>query len=313
MKEHIKIAIIQDTPPHFDLPACMQKVEQHMAAAAEQKAELVVFGETWLSGYPVWLDYCPSVGIWDHEPTKQAFARMYRNGVKVPSIEVEQLGKWAKKYRQVLVIGINEVVDRGVGNRTIYNAFLIFDSDGALLNHHRKLMPTFTEKLLYGLGDGKGLKSVETSIGRIGALICWEHWMPLTRMAMHESGELIHIALWPNVHELLQIASRSYAFEGRCFVVAVGQTMQAKDVPEMLELPEEFKNQPEHFLLKGNSCVIGPDGKYILEPQPKTQGILYCELDQLDRIYGESMALDVTGHYNRQDVFDFGVKRERKG
>ncbi|MEM6700964.1 MAG: nitrilase-related carbon-nitrogen hydrolase, partial [Bacteroidota bacterium] len=132
MKEKIKIAIIQDTPPHFDLPACMQKVEQRMKEAAMQGAELVVFGETWLSGYPVWLDYCPKVGLWDHEPTKQAFSRMYRNGVKVPSDEVEQLGKWAKKYQQVLVIGINEVVDRGVGNRTIYNAFLIFDSDGTL-------------------------------------------------------------------------------------------------------------------------------------------------------------------------------------
>ncbi|MEM9846718.1 MAG: carbon-nitrogen hydrolase family protein [Bacteroidota bacterium] len=312
MKNSVQVAIIQDTPPHFDLPACMQKVEQRMAEAATKGAELVVFGETWLSGYPVWLDYCPNVGLWDHEPTKKVFARMYQNGVQVPSPEVEQLGQWAKKYQQVLVIGINEVVDRGVGNRSIYNAFLIFDSDGTLLNHHRKLVPTFTEKLLYTHGDAVGLQSVESAVGRLGALICWEHWMPLTRMTMHESGELIHIALWPNVHEMLQIASRSYAFEGRCFVIAVGQTMQVKDVPSELELPAHLKAQPDEYLLQGNSCIVGPDGKYLLEPQVKTQGIIYHELQDLGRAYGESMALDVTGHYNRTDVFDFSVQRVRR-
>lgn len=312
MKEQIKIAIVQDTPPHFDLVACMEKVEQSMAAAAMEQADLVVFGETWLSGYPVWLDYCPNIGLWDHEPTKKVFAQMYQNGVEVPGKEVEQLSAWAKKYKQVVVIGINEVVNKGIGNRTIYNAYLIFDNDGTLLNHHRKLMPTFTEKLLYGIGDGLGLKSVETNIGRIGALICWEHWMPLTRMAMHETGELIHIALWPNVHELLQIASRSYAFEGRCFVVAVGQTMQVKDVPKELELPKSLDGKMEEYLLKGNSCVIAPNGQYLLEPQEKTQDILYCTIDNLDQIYGESMALDVTGHYNRTDVFEFNVHRDRR-
>ncbi|MEM9888657.1 MAG: carbon-nitrogen hydrolase family protein [Bacteroidota bacterium] len=313
MKESIKVAIVQDTPPHFDLPACMKKVKQKMAEAAEHGAELVVFGETWLSGYPVWLDYCPKIGLWDHAPTKKVFARMYKNGVQVPGKEVVQLSKWAKKYQQVLVIGINEVVAKGIGNRSIYNAFLIFDSDGTLLNHHRKLMPTFTEKLLYATGDAVGLKSVKSAVGRIGALICWEHWMPLARMAMHESGELIHIALWPNVHEMLQIASRTYAFEGRCFVIAVGQTMQVKDVPAELELPDSLKGRVDKFLLKGASCIIGPDGKYLLQPQVKTQDNIYYELRELDRVYAESMSLDVTGHYNRTDVFDFAVNRVRKG
>ncbi len=311
MKNNIKVAIVQDAPVHFDLAASLQKLEERIEEAAAGGAELVVFGETWLSGYPAWLDYCGNYSMWDYAPMKQVFARMYQNALRIPSPESERLGELCRKHGITLVIGVNEAKEGGRGARTIYNSLLIFDKSGELVNHHRKLMPTYTEKLLYGHGDGHGLRAVDTDFGRLGGLICWEHLMPLTRQAMHREGELIHIALWPNVHEMLQIASRSYAFEGRCFVIAVGQTFRAHDIPTELEMPAQFKDKPDAFLLRGGSCIIGPDGKYLLEPQFETEGIIFHDLQDLNRAFGESMALDVTGHYNRTDVFNLEIDKTR--
>jgi predicted amidohydrolase len=207
-------------------------------------------------------------------------------------------------------MGINEKVSAGIGNGTIYNSLLTWNEKGELANHHRKLMPTHTERLLYGQGDGAGLQAVETSFGRIGGLICWEHWMPLTRQTMHNSGEHIHVAVWPNVHEMLQIATRAYAFEGRCFAVGVGQIMRVKDIPLELNLPDELKDKPEHLLLNGGSCIVGPDGQYILAPQFDIEGIFTAEVD-LNRCAEERLALDVTGHYQRHDVFELTVNKKR--
>jgi predicted amidohydrolase len=129
---------------------------------------------------------------------------------------------------------------------------------------------------------------------------------------MHNSGEHIHIAVWPWVHEMHQIASRHYAFEGRCFVVAVGQVMRAKEFPGELKRPEHLENKPEELILKGGSCIVAPDGKYILKPQFDKEGVFTHEITDLEQIYKERMTLDTSGHYNRNDVFDFSVNNERK-
>ncbi|MEM8909186.1 MAG: carbon-nitrogen hydrolase family protein [Bacteroidota bacterium] len=312
MKNQVKVAIVQENPVQANLDACLAQTLQFIEKAAGQGANLIVFGETWLTGYPVWLDYCPEMGFWNHKPTKKVFTRMHQNGVQVPGATTEALGLAARKHGVVVVIGVNEVVRQGPGQGTMYNSLLIFDETGALVNHHRKLMPTYTEKLVHGLGDGHGLKTVDTAFGRLGGLICWEHWMPLTRQTLHNSGETIHIALWPKVHELHQVASRHYAFEGRCFVVAVGQIMRAKDLPSELALPAHLQEAPEQLLLDGGSCVIGPDGHYLLEPQFDRQGLIFVEIEQLDRVIGERMTLDTTGHYQRKDVFQLQVDQTRR-
>lgn len=134
----------------------------------------------------------------------------------------------------------------------------------------------------------------------------------LSRQALHNENELIHIALWPSVHEMHLIASRHYAFEGRCFVVAAGLLMRAKDIPSQLSLPDMLKGVPEKYILNGGSCVIGPAGQFILSPQLDKEEILYCNIDNLDEAIGEKMTLDVSGHYNRPDIFDFTVDRQRR-
>jgi predicted amidohydrolase len=309
MRTSIHVAIVQESPVYLNLPLSLEKAEILIREASSKGAELIVFGETWLCGYPAWLDYCPDIALWNHEPTKQVFARMYQNGVTVPGKATALLSELSKTLKVVIGMGCNEVIPQGPGNGTIYNTFLLFDANGDLIIHHRKLMPTFTEKMLYGLGDPRGLKSVETAVGRIGGLICWEHFMPLSRQALHNSGELIHLALWPSVHEIHQVASRHYAFEGRCFVVAAGQVMRAGDVPPELDLPPALASEPEEWLLNGGSCIIAPDGFYDLKPQYNKEGILYHELNDLEHAYRERLTLDVSGHYHRTDVFRFEVLR----
>jgi len=307
MPNSLTVAIIQVSPVYLDLAKSLEKMHHYIKTATAKGAQMIVFGETWLCGYPSWLDHCPNIAIWDHEPTKDVFLKMLKSGVEVPSKTTEQIGKWAKQYKVTIMVGANEVAAKK-GNGTIYNSLLLFDPKGNLVNHHRKLMPTYTEKMLYGHGDGVGLKTVDTGFGEIGGLICWEHWMPLSRQALHNEKEIIHVAVWPCVFERHQIASRHYAFEGRCFVIAAGQILRVSDMPKELEMPDHLKDKPDHMMLNGGSCVIGPDGNYLLEPQFDIEGVLLCEIKDLDQAYKERMTLDVTGHYQRLDVFDFKVK-----
>jgi predicted amidohydrolase len=312
MKNSIKIGIVQSGPEYLDIQKSMDKAISLIEEAVGKDAELVVFGETWLSGYPAWLDHCPEAALWNYEPTKEVFANMYWNSVVVPGEETKILCDLASTHHVVICLGVNEIVKTGIGNGTIYNSLLFIDANGEITNLHRKLMPTFTEKLLYGIGDGHGLKASDTHLGRVGGLICWEHWMPLTRQTMHNSGEHIHIAVWPWVHEMHQIASRHYAFEGRCFVVAVGQIMRVKEFPGELKLPEHWEDKPDELILKGGSCIVAPNGKFILEPQLEKEGVFIQEITDLEQIYKERMTLDTSGHYNRNDIFNFSVNNERK-
>ncbi len=303
----LKVAIVQAGPVFMKLEASLVRAVKFISEAAELGAKLVVFGETWLPGYPAWLDYCPSAALWNHEPTKEVFAELRHNSLVVPSNETKTLSAAAADHRVVLVVGVNERVDQGPGNGTLYNSLLTFGSDGTLLNHHRKLVPTYTERLVWGQGGGEALGAVDTSLGRIGGLICWEHWMPLARQVLHDSGEHIHIAVWPTVHEMHQIASRHYAFEGRCFVIAAGLLMQVRDIPAQLQVVSELAGMPDHFLLRGGSSIIGPNGRYIVEPVFDEERLIVAELN-LEAIEGERMTLDVSGHYQRADLFDLKVK-----
>jgi len=309
MTERIIVGIVQARPIYLNLAASVARAMTLIEEAAQRGAKLIAFGETWLPGYPAWLDYSPQAALWNHEPTKEVFAQLRRNSVVVPGKETKALGEAAARFGVTLIIGINERVEAGAGNGTLYNSLLTFGADGTLLNHHRKLIPTYTERLVWGQGDGAGLHAVETANGgRVGGLVCWEHWMPLARHAMHTSGENIHVAVYPTVHEMHQIASRHYAFEARCFVLAAGLLMRVSDIPAGLPVTTELAAAPEKLLLRGGSCIIAPDGSYVVEPVFDEETIITAELD-LSLIDKEKMTLDVTGHYSRPDVFDFKLNQ----
>ncbi len=312
MPKVVKVGIGQYSSAHLNLPKSLEKLETILAEASARHVQLLVVGETWLSGYPSWLDHCTNVSQWDSKEMKEAYALFYESSLAIRSREFQQLCGQVKKHKLTLCLGLNEKVNSGPGNGTVYNSFVLIGNDGTLLNHHRKLMPTFTEKMLYGLGDGQGLKAVETGFGRVGGSICWEHWMPLNRQALHDSGEHIHIALWPKVHEMHQVVSRQYAFEGRCFVLAAGQMLKASDFPSMLTKPDYLKSNPDQLTLNGGSCIVGPDGSYLVEPVFDVEKLITSELD-LNNAIKERMTLDTSGHYQRRDIFTFGVNHERIG
>lgn len=300
----IRVAAVQARPLLLDLKGSVDKAVGLVREAASRGARLVAFGETWITGYPAWLDLCPGSALWDHLPAKKAYARLHENSVTIPGPETGRLGEAARRHGVVLVIGVHEKVRTGRGHGSLFNTQILFGPDGSIQGRHRKLVPTHAERLVWAPGDGGGLEAIDTPAGRVGTLICWEHWMPLARQALHESAEEIHVAAWPTVRDMYQVASRHYAFEGRCFVVAVGQIIRAGDLPEGLDLPPELTGRPEALVSSGGSCIIAPDGSLLAGPVFDREEILTADLD-LGRIAEESMALDVTGHYNRPDIFEF--------
>ncbi|MDX1478329.1 MAG: nitrilase-related carbon-nitrogen hydrolase, partial [Saprospiraceae bacterium] len=232
MPRPLALSIVQRTASYLDLPASIELAGSLIRSCAVSGSRLIVFGECWLTGYPAWIDHATDYARWDDPATKEIYKAIHASSVTVPGPEINRLQQLCEELTVSVCLGCNEIENPSSG--TIYNSVVIIDDQGRIALHHRKLMPTYTEKLLYGLGDGRGMHAVDTSAGRLGALICWEHWMPLLRQTLHDSVEDVHIALWPQVHERLQIASRHYAFEGRCFVVAAGQLLDRSALPAQL-------------------------------------------------------------------------------
>ena len=305
-------AVVQAEQPE-SLAEGLERTRELAENATKEGAELVVFPETWLPGYPAWIDYCRDAGLWDHAPVKALYRRLADESVVVEGRSGAALARIASDLGVTLVVGASERVDSGPGRATLYNALLTYGPDGELLNHHRKLTPTYTERLLWGGGDTGGLKSVESPAGRIGGLICWEHWNPLARQALHDAGEDVHVAVWSavvGVNGMHQEASRCYAFEGRCHVIAAGQLLRASQLPEELE-PHPEKVPEDGWLLAGGSAIVAPDGSYLAGPSYHEPGVLVAELDYR-RNREEAMTLDVSGHYQRRDLLELTVGRSTR-
>jgi nitrilase len=310
----VRAAVVQAEQPGT-LRQGLEATRSLAEDAARDGATLVAFPETWIPGYPAWLDYCRDAGLWDHAPVKRVFARLVDDSVVVGGADHQALAQTARDLEITLVVGVSERVDAGPGRGTLFNTLLTFGPDGSLLGHHRKLNPTYTERLVWGHGDAEGLTAVDTPAGRVGGLICWEHWNPLARQVMHDSGEDVHVAVWSavvGVNGMHQEASRCYAFEGRCHVLAAGQLMRASALPAELEASPDKVTAPDQLLLRGGSAIIAPDGSYLAGPLYDEPGILVAELDYR-RNREEAMTLDVTGHYQRREIFELAVRRAPRG
>lgn len=297
-----KIAAAQVAPAFLDIEKSLQIAEEWIGRANEQDVDLLVFPETWLTGYPFWLDTSPEAAIWDHPPAKKLFRRLFENSVEISSVAMDRLGSAVAEAGLTLVMGMHERV-----GGTLYNSMAYLSEKGELLGVHRKLVPTYTERMVWGRGDGSTLIAVDTPIGRLGGLVCWEHWMPLARQAMHQQREVVHAAVWPSVHEVHMLASRSYAFEGRCFVVATGSVLWKKNLPQGFSLLDDLEDAGPW--LRGGSAVIGPDARIIAGPAGVEETLVVAEIDPGEVIEG-LMSLDVSGHYSRPDVFNFLIDEE---
>ncbi len=295
-----KAAAVQAAPVFLDREATLEKACRLIDEAASQGAALVVFPETWVPGYPVWTN---AVSRWNYPPAKKVYSRLYKNAVDIPGPATEYLGRAAKKAGVCLVMGVHERTQSG----TLYNTILFIGRDGRLLGKHRKLVPTYHERMIWAYGDASTLQVFDTEVGRLGGLICWEHWMPLARYTLYTQGEQVHASLWPTASETYLLACRNMAFEGRLFVIVAANYLTKAMLPADFELRQEIENLPE-VLDRGGSAIIGPNAKYLAGPVYDCETILYADID-LERIVEEKQTLDVVGHYARPEVFTLQVNR----
>ena len=297
-----KVAAIQASPVFLNREATIEKGCALIAEAAAEGVKLAVFPETWVAGYPVWTNVDSK---WNYGPSKKLYGQLYRNAVDVPGPAVDRLCDAARRNSVTVVMGINERSHTG----TVYNSMLFIDSDGSLLGVHRKLVPTYHERMVWGRGDGSTLSVFDSSVGRLGGLVCWEHWMPLARYTLYAQGEQVHAAVWPSAPETFLLSCRAMAFEGRLFVVAAASYLTKAMLPADFPLAKEMDVFPEQLCL-GGSAVIGPDGRFMAGPVYECETMVCADID-LDRIAEEKELLDVAGHYARPDVFSLTVNRRR--
>lgn len=301
-----KIAIVQVAPVFLDKGKTIELAVEKVGQAAEAGADLVVFSEAFIPGYPAWIWRLKPGGDWG---TSEALhQRLLENAVNLESSDLEPLYQAAARHQVNIVCGIEER-ESALGRATLYNTVITIDDSGHLVNRHRKLMPTNPERMVWGFGDASGLKVVDTSAGRIGSLLCWENYMPLARYAIYAQGVEIYIAPTYDSGEGWISTLQHIAREGCCWVVGSGNLMRGSDIPQDLTARSSLYPDEEEWINPGDSVVIAPGGEICAGPMHQQQGILYCDID-LSKVAIARRALDVTGHYARPDIFQLNVNTQ---
>ncbi|AZQ60224.1 carbon-nitrogen hydrolase family protein [Maribacter sp. MJ134] len=308
--EHIlKVALAQIAPVWLNKKATLEKIEATIKEAAKEKAELVVFGEALLPGYPFWLALTEGAS-WDKKINKELHAHYVRNSVQIEAGELETVQTLAKENNIAIYLGMMERAQNR-GGHSIYASLVYIDQQGAIKSVHRKLQPTYDERLTWAPGDGNGLQVHALKQFTVGGLNCWENWMPLPRTALYGQGENLHVAVWPGSEHNTKDITRFIARESRSYVISVSSLMSKTDFPEdTLHLNTILEKAPK-ILANGGSCIAGPDGEWIVEPVLHEEGLIYHELD-FNRVYEERQNFDAVGHYSRPDVTKLTVNRERQ-
>jgi nitrilase len=304
MERPVTVACVQVEPVVLDREGTLDKLETVAAEAAGNGAELVVFPETFVPVYPS-SAWAKAFAGWQDPRAKETFARLAQESVAVGSAAERRIGAAAKELGVWLVTGINEVELERPG--TIYNSLLYHSPAGELVLHHRKLVPTNHERLLWGQGDGRGLHAVETGFGRIGGLICWENYMPLARVALYESGVEIYVSSTADGGDAWQPTLVHIARESRAFVVSPSHFQRESAYPDDFPLRAEIEGAGT--IGRGGSAILAPDGSYLAGPLYDEEGILYAELDP-SRLLAERQRFDPVGHYSRPDVLQLSVRTE---
>jgi nitrilase len=293
-----KVAVVQSSPVCFDRERTLEKLAGLTREAAQQGAELVVFPEAYVSAYPRGLDFGAVVGA-RTEAGRDDFHRYWESSVDVPGPGVDHLSRVARANQVYLVVG---VIERDGG--TLYCTVLFFAPDGGFLGKHRKVMPTASERLIWGFGDGSTLPVFDTRLGKLGAVICWENYLPLLRAAMYAKGIELYCAPTADARESWLATVRHIAVEGRCFVLSCNQFNRRRDYPS--DYRADFGSDPDAVICRGGSCIVDPFGNFLAGPNMEGEAILIAEIDRAQIVRGK-FDLDVTGHYARPDIFHLQV------
>lgn len=302
----VKVAVIQAAPVLFDREASVDKACQLIHEAAAQGAQLVLFPEAFIPAYPRGLSFGAVVGSRSPQG-RRTWQRYWANAVDVPSPATDALGTAARQAGVYLAIGVIER-DGDTSRGTLYCTVLYFGPTGELLGKHRKLKPTASERLIWGEGDGSTLTVLDTELGKIGGLICWENYMPLARMALYGKGVEIYLAPTADSRDTWQATLQHIACEGRCFVLGCNQYVTKSMYPADLPGVEELADQPEEMCRDG-SVIVSPLGQVLAGPLYDQEGILYADLDMAE-VAQSKFDFDVTGHYARPDVFQLIVNEQ---
>ena len=303
----MKIALAQIAPVFLDRAATTDKIVRWIADAADQSAALVAFGETLLPGYPFWP--CRTDGArFNADDQKEWYSLYVEQAVDIAGGQLDSIRDAARRHRLAVIVGVAERArDRG---GTVFCSRVFIDAAGDVLSVHRKLMPTYEERLVWGMGDGAGLRVHRVGAFHVGALNCWENWMPLARAALYSAGEDVHVMLWPGSRQLTRDITRFIALESRGYVLSVGGLLRDSDLPARLPDREKLASTGE-LLYDGGSCVAGPDGSWIVEPAIGTERLILADLDPA-LIRRERQNFDPAGHYARPDVLCLGVNQKRQ-
>ena len=306
MHNNVKVAAAQLSPIFLDKEKTVEKACAAILEAGKEGAELIVFPEAYISGYPDWVWLIPNS---KSAALNELYVKLVENAVSIPDISTDKLCEAAKSASIHVVIGIHER-NTETSSSSLYNSLLFINDKGLIIGKHRKLMPTGGERLIWAQGDGSTLRSYNTSVGKIAGLICWENFMPLARHALYESGTQILVSpTWdksPNWIQTMQHIAR----EGGVFVISTCMALKINDIPDEYEFKKLYPEGREWINI-GNSCIISPKGQLLAGPMEAQEGILYADLNMNDIIETKRM-FDVVGHYSRPDVFEFRVKQGNK-
>lgn len=307
--DSIKIGLAQISPVWLDKKKTISKIEEYISDAADQKCRLVVFGEALLPGYPFWLELTEGARF-NSLVQKELFAHYMSQAVQPYSKDLDSIRKLSKNKKIAIVLGsVERAADRG--GHSLYCSLLYIDSYGEIQSVHRKLMPTYEERLVWSPGDGNGLRVHSLGPFTIGGLNCWENWMPLPRATLYGLGEDLHIAIWPGTKRNTADITRFIAQESRSFVISVSGLMYKKDIQKKLPHSDlMLKNCPD-IMADGGSCLAAPDGSWIIEPVQNKEVLLTAEISH-QKVREERQNFDPSGHYSRPDVTKLHVNRKRQ-
>lgn len=305
MTSSLKVAVVQHPPVLLDREATMKVAVEYLHEAADSGATLIVFPETYVPGYPVWI-WSLRPGA-DYQLTSEIHRVLLDNSVDLTGDDLRPLRDAAAERGVVVVVGIHER-DGQFSRATLYNTLVTIGADGSILNRHRKLMPTNPERMIWGQGDASGLRVVDTPIGRLGGLICWENYMPLARYALYAEGVEIYVAsTWDSGSGWLA-SMQHIAKEGRCWVIGSGCSLRTADVPQNFPGRDQAFDDDVEWLNPGDSVVVAPGGEIVAGPLHEEHGFVIADID-VGQAMADHRVLDVAGHYNRPDIFHLTVDR----
>ncbi len=299
----MKAAIIQQSPVLLDLPKTIDKAVGLISDAADNGAELVIFPEAFLPGYPAWIWRLRPGGDWG--VIDQLHKRLLENAVDLEQDDLAPIRDAAGKHKVTVVTGLHER-DGRLSRATLYNTVVTIGPDGTLLNSHRKLMPTNPERMVWGFGDASGLKVIDTPCGRVGSLLCWENYMPLARFTMYAQGVEIYIAPTYDSGDGWIGTMQHIAREGCCWVISAGIATRNRDIPDDFPERERLYPDDEDWINPGDSVVIAPGGAIVAGPFREKQESIYAEID-IAKVAISRRSFDVAGHYSRPDIFTLHV------